>query len=307
MTSPNHLFVIGAQKAGTTWLQHALDCDPRFALPALQELHFFDHLVAQGRAGIDDYPAQFPRAGDDRATARITVEVTPNYLNRPDLIPDLRACIERHGLVARFVVVLREPVARAFSDYQMQRNRGRVPAGFERALAARREIFEKGRYALHLDAWFAAFPREDFCILYFDDIAGAPDAALAQLSAFLGVSPTITNAYAGAAVNVGGVDRVAALTGLRASGGAVLRRMGLRGLVHRLKRTRLVQWVDRANKQRETLDPVLAERLRVRYVPEIDRLDRLVGLGPRRAAWGYGADEPVAPGPADGACDGKQS
>lgn len=304
MTAPNHIFVIGAQKGGTTWLQHALDCDPRFALPALQELHFFDHLVAQGRASLDDYPAQFPRAGK---AARITVEVTPNYINRPDLIPALRACIERHGLTARFVVLLREPVARAFSDYQMQRNRGRVPDGFEKALAARPEIFEKGRYALHLDAWFAAFPREDFCLLYFDDIAGAPEAALARLSTFLGVSPAVKNAYASAVVNAGGVDQVVALSALRASGGAVMRRLGLRGLVHRLKRTRMVQWADRASKQRETLDPVVAARLRLRYAPEVDRLDQLIGLGAeRRSTWGYGAEEIAAPSPAAEASDGKR-
>lgn len=80
----------------------------------MQELHFFDHLVAQGQAGIGDYPAQFLRADGGDGAGQITVELTPNYLKRPDFIPVLRDCIAWHGLVARFVVLLREPVTRAF-------------------------------------------------------------------------------------------------------------------------------------------------------------------------------------------------
>ena len=141
-------------------------------------------------------------------------------------------------------------------------------------------------YALDLRDCFTALSRDEFRILFFNDIYSTPSLGLEWLSTVLGVSPPLKDGYAGAVVNSGGVVRVAALSGALSVSKAALRRLGLYGLVHRLKRSRVVQWIDCTNKWRETLDPAVVGRLGLRYEHESDRLDLLVGIEERRSARG---------------------
>ena len=65
-----HLFVIGAQKAGTTWLQHVLDADPRFRTTIHQEALFFSQ---RNEPDISEYVRLFRSGSADD----IAVDVTP--------------------------------------------------------------------------------------------------------------------------------------------------------------------------------------------------------------------------------------
>jgi hypothetical protein len=50
-------------------------------------------------------------------------------------------------------------------------------------------LLRKGRYAESLERWFALYPREQFHIINFRDLAENPGATVAGVVAFLGLPP----------------------------------------------------------------------------------------------------------------------
>lgn len=190
--------VIGAQRAGTSSFYWNLVRHPRIR-PALEkEVHFFDREENYGK-GPAWYRGHFPW----RRGAAITGEATPAYLYRTpvpgrvkELLPDVR-----------LIVLLRNPVDRAYSNFQMSRRNGRDPETFERAI--RRELdhvggrritaenledyallpyLQRGVYVEQLKNWFAHFERSRFRVIDSADFYAGPLAALRETAeSFLGL------------------------------------------------------------------------------------------------------------------------
>lgn len=122
-TGPDFL-IIGPQKTGTTSL-HALVCEhPNVVPPPRKELHFWGHRRDRPLAV---YEAYFPALRD----GFITGEATPTYLHLAEAVDGVAA----HYPAIRVVAMHREPVARAYSHYQMRRRGGQEPRSFEEAVA----------------------------------------------------------------------------------------------------------------------------------------------------------------------------
>src|SRR5947209_2592633 len=100
--------IIGAQRCGTTSLYDDLVKHPSIATASQKEIHFFD---LNFQKGIDWYQAQFPGLGQK---GFITGEASPYYIFHP-LAPKriLAAAPE-----IKLIVMLRNPVNRAYSHYQ---------------------------------------------------------------------------------------------------------------------------------------------------------------------------------------------
>jgi len=120
--------IIGAQKAGTTTLYDALTQHPNVVRAKAKELHYFDNLF---RLGLNWYRSCFPEAGEDS----ITGEASPYYLFHP-LAP---ARCNRSLPGVKIVVLLRNPVDRAYSHYQHQVRHGHEPLSFEEAIEKENE------------------------------------------------------------------------------------------------------------------------------------------------------------------------
>ncbi|NJD31329.1 MAG: sulfotransferase domain-containing protein, partial [Gammaproteobacteria bacterium] len=117
-----------------------------------------------------------------------------------DLLPD-----------AKLVVLLRDPVRRAYSHYWHERAKGREKLEFEDAIAAEPEriasadakladgsldrsadhqhfsYLARGRYAEQLERWLALYPRDRFRVVRFEDLVEDPLARLNETLAFLGL------------------------------------------------------------------------------------------------------------------------
>ena len=122
------LVIVGAQKSGSTALAVHLTRHPSIAFSRDKELHFFDknESLCPGPLG---YLLKFPPRDELKATA----EATPFY------IASTEACIHmaaQLGRRATYVLIVREPVARAYSEYQMKHRRVQGQDGFEKALQA---------------------------------------------------------------------------------------------------------------------------------------------------------------------------
>ncbi len=200
--------VIGAQKAGTTALYAYLRWHPAITGPSWKEVSFFDRHWARGE---DWYRGQFPL----RHAGKLVGEASPSYLFHPLAPERARAVVPG----ARLVVVLRDPVARAYSHYQHEVALGREPLSFDDALAAEEErtrgevdrlvsdprafsrawwdhtYAARGLYAEQLERWLDVYPREQLLVVTNDELGERPGETYGSILAFLGAEPHALDEY----------------------------------------------------------------------------------------------------------------
>ena len=148
--APRIGFLIGGvQKAGTTALARYLAGHPQLALPQRKEAHVFDDPGFEAdwdRARIDrEYARHFDAGSDDRLHG----DATPIYLFHPTLVERIAA----YNPAMRWIVLLRDPVERAISQYGMERARGDEHWPLWAAL-----LFERLRLRGHHHDWSPASP-----------------------------------------------------------------------------------------------------------------------------------------------------
>jgi hypothetical protein len=191
--------VIGAQKAGTTSIFHYLLSHPRVLAPTRKEIGFF---TAKWREGPGWYRRHFPlrRPGGLR-----TLEASTGYLDQP-YVPARVAELLPH---VKLLVLMRDPLERAWSHWRHSVRLGVEPLSFADALEAEEErlapLFERmardetfhprelsyytymrrGRYAEHLENWFRYFSRESFLILQSEHLYGQPAEVMRRVWRFL--------------------------------------------------------------------------------------------------------------------------
>jgi hypothetical protein len=200
-----HFLIIGAQRAGTSSLYAYLSEHPDIHPAFVKEVHFFD--LEFGR-GLPWYRSMFPLESRLRARGAITGEASPYYLFHP-LAAERAAAVVPH---AKLVVLLRDPVERAWSHYRHEVKGGRETLSFEDALAAEPErlaraeplvrsgapeqlyrghrthsYVARGRYTEQLEVWLQYFPREQFLALRSEDLFERPGDVWPRLLAFLNV------------------------------------------------------------------------------------------------------------------------
>lgn len=182
MTTPPglpHFIIAGAAKSATTWLQRSLQQSPAIFMPD-HEPHFFARHYDEGMAAYEDLFAAAP-AGAMRG------EKSNSYLTQPEAA----ARIARHLPAVRLVFQLRDPVARAWSDYLMLLRRGAVDRDVARHLspdrAAGDRFLHDGRYGHHLGRFYDLFDPAQILVLKYEELRRDPAGHLARLAAHLGL------------------------------------------------------------------------------------------------------------------------
>ena len=118
--------VLGTQKGGTSFFYRLLTEHALVSGAAAKELHFFDNKFAEG---VGWYRRCFSEGERVNGQRTITGEATPSYLFDPQ-VPERLARIVPD---ARLIALLRNPVDRAYSQYQMEVRRGKEARSFEEA------------------------------------------------------------------------------------------------------------------------------------------------------------------------------
>jgi hypothetical protein len=280
LPSCQHIFVIGAQKAGTTWLQHTFDKDSRFFVPKSQEVHFFDRRQDED---ISQYLNKFAQC----ESHQISVDVTPAYLTAPGVIEKIIHNNNIFRYEPKFIVTLREPVARAFAAYQMYLNYGRNYNSFWDALKNDPEIREKSLYGKHLEKWFDVFPSQNFKIIFFEDIIYSADNVYSELTYFLNLKESLSTYYKETPINTGGLDKNWFIPIIRRKGGSLLRHLGCNGIRHIIKKSSLFRWLENKNKKKLYLDSHSKDIAIKFFLEDVNKLDNLVHLGYIKEKWGY--------------------
>lgn len=185
-------FVIaGVQKCGTTSLFRAMRRHPAFKPPSAKELHYFDRFYERGPSW---YAEQFP----DTKPGQLTGEATPAYsygtTARDRLISDLPD--------VPVIMILRDPVSRAYSHYWHSRRNVETLPTFEDAIAAEPErmrtagwrnrarwsYLDRGHYLRDLLPLSDAYG-DRLLIQTLEELAADPQTEIARAMRHVGLDP----------------------------------------------------------------------------------------------------------------------
>lgn len=174
---------IGAERSGSTWLYQLLKQHPQvYMSEKRKELHFFDKNYHKG---LDWYESFFPDEQEAK-NYRAIGEITPRYLN-------IAECAERIASVnsiCKLMVILRNPVDRAYSQYGHAVRLSNYQKSFEEYLIDRPDSVERGFYAKELAHYLKYFDKQKFCFLVFEESVNNVDLTKQKLANFLDVDIT---------------------------------------------------------------------------------------------------------------------
>jgi hypothetical protein len=192
---PNFL-IIGAQKAGTTWLARMLRQHPDVYMPA-SEIHYFDK-AHNYRKGLAWYAQHFAGATTERAIG----EKTPDYFwangrGVEGHLSDVHRNIHQTLPDTQLILSLRNPVERAVSAVKHIIGSGRVSPlhsiddlllGPKRPLVDGHGVIDYGYYHRQLTAYLEYFdPRRILVLIYEEDIRDNPAEGLRKVCTFLDI------------------------------------------------------------------------------------------------------------------------
>lgn len=205
---PN-FFIVGAPRSGTTSLDLYLSQHPDIYISPKKETHFF--------AG-NPFPSQFTGPGDERLNrllildeaqyaqlfactngSRAIGEASVFYLSWPGTAERIAQEVPN----AKIIILLREPVARAYSAYLLLVRDGRETLGFEESLNREAERKEKGfepiwwykelsLYYSQVKRYLDVFGIRQVKVLLYDELAANPGQVLRDIFRFLCVEEEVT-------------------------------------------------------------------------------------------------------------------
>jgi hypothetical protein len=209
---------VGAARSGTTSLYHWLKAHPQVYMSPIKETNFFSDLqptfVGPGDAAAlsqplerildgsllerhaaivtswEDYTALFANSRDYVARG----EMSPSYLYYPGVAERIKKKLPK----CRVIILLRDPVERAFSNYKFLVRGQREHLNFESALEMGKQRIENGwehfwdlkglgEYYLQVKHYLDLFPREQVLVRLYENMASAPSCLYQEVCRFIGV------------------------------------------------------------------------------------------------------------------------
>lgn len=196
---PN-FFIIGAQKCASTSLYHYLAEHPQIISAFRKEVKYFD---LYSHKSLDWYKAFFPITKE----GEITGEATPDYLLFPEIASQIYGLFPK----AKLILIVRNPIERAYSQYWYNVRRNIETLSFEEAIKAEPErmansdqtiitgpnfkssyyrefsYLKRGRYMEQLHHWLKYFPKEQVKVVSTEDLQNNKAALLKELFEYLKV------------------------------------------------------------------------------------------------------------------------
>jgi len=197
--------IIGSMKCGTTSLYYDICEHPCTIAAAYDEIGFFD---SNFHLGLNWYRSMFPRKKQIEDVRRkegtaITGEDTPFYFWNPTAAKRIKKLLPNIKLIS----ILRNPIDRAYSEYQDWSSRESNPPSFETVIEneinlqmeyprliteGNFEVFNqknsyllKGVYVDQLKIWAGLFPKEQIFTLSTENLNSDPTAALESVFQYL--------------------------------------------------------------------------------------------------------------------------
>lgn len=207
--------IIGTKRGGTTSMFNYLlahpNVDPLFPSAAnIKGIHFFDRKFRKGSAWYrSHFPTVLSRSLTRRRGPRIVGEASPYYLASPGAPRRARKLVPG----AKLIVLLRNPVERAYSHYKERRRNGVERLSIKDAIRREEErlagemermldnpdyvsfahehysYVSQGIYLPQIQAWMAEYPHNQFFIIRSEDLFENPGKQYQQILRFLRLPP----------------------------------------------------------------------------------------------------------------------
>lgn len=281
--------IIGAGRSGTTTLYTYLKGHGDVCFSYIKEVPFFS-LKEHFAKGEKYYHSFFRKCG--RAPVLASADTY--------LLMDQKAIsrVKAYNPAMKILVMLREPVARAYSSYTYSVNFGhhKAYASFLDSMEVEKEItrepdivrrnnlghFYGSLYYEHLSKWMEVFPREQLLLLKTSDLLEHPEKFSGDVCSFLGIP-----AYAGKfdKVNAAAVPRNRMLEKLFLDRNnlprKLIRKLTPRAVKNLIMRSGAVDALHAANRKEQSAPPLLredAEQARLYFLEDLSNLKMKFGL-----------------------------
>jgi len=294
---PIDAMIVGAQKAGTSSLAYYLGQHPDVCSHSRLELSYFVDERDYGLGYPENYERYFGHCAADAKLLGKSVTV----MTEPRLVDRMRD----HNADLRLLVILRNPVDRAYSAYWWARRKGyeTLPT-FEEALDAdpgrhRGNVVKVrstsyrpfGHYAPQMAALFDRFGRDQVRVELFEDLQGDTQGVCARAFAHIGVDPEFAPDVS-ARRNTSSLPRSSRLAQLLSAQHPLkrgLRRMLPKGMAEAWKR-RAERW-NRVPFVQPPMNPATRAALVEHFQPLNDDLADLIGRD--LSAWNVAGNGPT--------------
>jgi len=195
-------FIVGAPKAGTTSLYHYLDEHPQVEMSSQKEPDYFSDKAIQEQGmyygknrinTLEKYESLFAHK-----EGVIYGEGSVSYLLYENVAED----IKKYNPGAKIIIMLRNPIDRAFSHYLMDYRLGLVSDSFEDIVNKKsknknahlfyQQYIEVSEYAQQIQRYFNIFTRDNLLLIDYDDFKGDVSGTVDLVYDFLKVSTEFT-------------------------------------------------------------------------------------------------------------------
>jgi hypothetical protein len=193
-----HVVIGGAPRSGTMFLCEVLARHPQIhvAHPFIPEPKV---CMTPAPRGLAEYRDRYQRLFANAPPGSVLVEKTSAYFENADALARLRDVLP----AARFIFILREPVARAYSNWLRTRAQGLETLPFAEAIALEGtranplppnldyarpfDYLVRGDYGRYAERWIDAVGRPRILFLLFENLISDPETAMCKVQAFIGV------------------------------------------------------------------------------------------------------------------------
>ncbi len=193
-------FVVGAQKSGTTSINAYLKNHPSIQMPRRKELHFFDHENSFYSTEVD-YSELHNWFDFTVGDAIKRGESTPIYMY-------WEPCIQRlwqYNRQLKLIAILRNPVERAYSHWNMEYSRGNEIRSFEESIKEEitsyrgsyraqdriKSYIDRGLYSHQIKRIKKFFPDDQLLFIKYEQFRDNEYSCLEEIFDFLAVDPWI--------------------------------------------------------------------------------------------------------------------
>ena len=188
------IFIVGAPKAGTTSLHQYMNEHSDILMSAEKEPDFFSdkELLEQGLYygtsridTIEEYHSLFSEKKEESYFGEASV----SYL----FYPEVSKRIKKYNINSKIIIMLRNPVDRAFSHYLMDYRLGLISENFEKVFEKKQglnfqQYFELGQYYNQVKNYFDVFGKENVHIIWYSDFKVNTKNQVLSTFNFLGIN-----------------------------------------------------------------------------------------------------------------------
>ena len=177
MSFPPEVYLIGAQKAGTTTLAYLLSQHPRICVAKNKEPHYF---TGNSSKDLAWYKKQFSNYENtlciDASTSYSFAPLSLDNSYMPKkCFHNIPQRIYSINPQAKFIYLLRDPVERTYSGYWHSFNTGREHRSFGEAIRNDYFYLDVSNYYGQLTLWLEYFSLDSFLFLLFEDMKKNPE------------------------------------------------------------------------------------------------------------------------------------